>query len=58
MKHHALNALFDAFADVVVPNSCDIVVIEGELDRERLREAIATTVARHPVLCRPLAPNW
>jgi hypothetical protein len=55
MKHHALNALFDAFADVVVPNSCDIVVIEGELDHERLGEAIATTVARHPVLCRPLA---
>jgi hypothetical protein len=55
MKHHALNALFDAFADVVVPNSCDVVVIDGELDRERLREAIATTVARHPVLCHPLA---
>jgi hypothetical protein len=55
MTHHALNALFDAFADVVVPNSCDIVVIDGELDRERLREAIATSVARHPVLCRPLA---
>lgn len=55
MKHHALNALFDALADVVVPNSCDIVVMEGELDRERLREAIARTVARHPVLCRPLA---
>jgi hypothetical protein len=55
MKHHALNSLFDAFADVVVPNSCDIVVIDGELDRERLREAISTTLARHPVLCRPLA---
>jgi hypothetical protein len=55
MKHHALNALFDTLADVAVPNSCDIVVINGELDRERLREAISTTVARHPVLCRPLA---
>jgi hypothetical protein len=55
MKQHALNALFDAFADVVVPNSCDIVVIDGMLDHERLRAAIAATVARHPVLCRPLA---
>src|SRR5690606_11240978 len=55
MKHHALNALFDALADVVAPNSCDIVVIDGQLDGERLRAAIATTLARHPVLCRPLA---
>jgi len=54
MKHHALNALFDTFADAVVPNSCDIVAIDGMLDSERLAAAIATTLARHPVLCCPL----
>ena len=53
-RHHALNWLFDGLAEAVVPNSCDLVVLDGHLDRERLRAAIASTLARHPVLCRPL----
>lgn len=49
-RHHALNALFEALGSVVVPNSCDLVVLAGRLDPERLRAAITTTLARHPVL--------
>lgn len=55
MKHHALNALFDGLAEVVVPNSCDILALDGRIDGDRLRLAISETLARHPVLCRSLA---
>ncbi len=57
VRHHALNALFASLADAVVPSSCDVVVIEGLLDHERLRAAILATLARHPILNRPLDPS-
>lgn len=49
-RPHALNALFEALGTVVVPNSCDVVVLAGPLSVPRLRDAIGTTLARHPVL--------
>lgn len=49
-RPHALNALFTALGSLVIPNSCDIVVLAGGLEHERLRAAIAATLARHPVL--------
>ncbi len=55
-RHHALNTLFASLADAVVPSSCDVVVIDGLLDHDRLRAAIVTTLARHPILNRPLDP--
>ncbi len=54
MTFHAINALFDSLGEAVSPNSCDVVVIDGRLDHARLRAAIAQTLARHPILCRPL----
>ncbi|MCE9577691.1 MAG: hypothetical protein K8W52_31360 [Deltaproteobacteria bacterium] len=54
MSFHAINALFDSLGESVSPNSCDVVVIDGRLDHARLRAAIAQTLARHPILCRPL----
>ena len=56
-RHHALNTLFASLADAVVPSSCDVVVIEGLLDHDRLRSAILATLARHPILERPLDPS-
>ena len=49
-RPHALNALFEALAAGVVPNSCDVVVLAGPLRHDRLRRAIDATLARHPVL--------
>lgn len=55
-RPHALNALFEALGTIVIPNSCDVVVLAGRLAHERLRAAIAATLSRHPLLRgRPFA---
>jgi hypothetical protein len=54
-RHHALNTLFSRLGTKVSPNSCDLVVLDGHLDLPRLRAAARATLARHPILCRPLA---
>lgn len=48
---HALNALFESLASAVVPNSCDVVVVAGRLDHQRLRAAIGQALQAHPILC-------
>jgi len=56
-RHHALNTLFSRLGTEVSPSSCDLVVLDGHLDLARLRAAARATLARHPILCRPLAPE-
>jgi hypothetical protein len=56
-RHHALNTLFSRLGTKVSPNSCDLVVLDGHLDLPRLRAAARATLARHPILCRPLASD-
>lgn len=55
-RHHGINWFFATLGELSSPNSCDLVVLKGKLDRERLRAAIHQTLARHPILCQPLDP--
>ena len=54
--HHGINWFFATLGELVSPNSCDLVVLKGKLDRTRLSAAIHKILLRHPILCRPLDP--
>lgn len=45
-----LNLLYETLGNVVVPNSCDIIVLAGRLDVRTLGRAITRALRRHPPL--------